>query len=49
MKWLIISGSLIFVAIVTVLILLEQRDKKQKQIYRVSIKNGKVEPFKDHF
>lgn len=49
MKWLIISGSLIFVAIVTILILLEQRDKKQKQIYRVSIKNGKVEPFKDHF
>lgn len=49
MKWLIIFGSLVLIAIVTVVILLEQRDKKQKQIYRVSIENGKVEPFKNHF
>ncbi len=49
MKWFVIIGSLFFIAVPIVVILLERRDRKRNQIYHVTIENGKVEPFKNHF
>ena len=51
MLWFVIAGASIIASTLVIVGLLERRDWKRAQMYRLTIdvENGKVEPFKNHF